>query len=85
MADRIVWNHEAIEQAEDSFADEALAIAKSMRGELAGKGDGYVAKLRRGKRGGRRYASLGTNGPKASANERRTNALLKAGGSHGRH
>lgn len=86
MANRIEWNHEALEAAEDEFADEAMriaekaaAIANAMRTRASIAP--YNVSERRGRKGGRRYAVVSADAPSTKADEARTNALQKAAGS----
>lgn len=86
MANQIKWNHDVLEQALDDFAEEALrkaekvkATADSMR-TRPGIAP-YNVNLRKGRKGGRRYAVVSADAPSTVANEARTNALNKAAGS----
>lgn len=86
MADRIVWDHDALERALDSFAEDAMAKAQSVKSAADAMRSRssiapYNVNLRTGRKGGRRYAVVSADAPSTVADEGRTNALNKAAGS----
>lgn len=84
--DRIEWDHNALEAILDDFAGEAMAMAEKAKAMADGMRDRsgiapYNVNLRRGSKGGRRYAVVSADAPSTVACEARTNALNKAAGS----
>lgn len=83
MANRLVWNHDAIGAVEDSLAPEALAKAQEIKASADAMRTRssvapYNAQLRMGSKGDRRYAVVSADARSTVANELRTNALSKA-------
>lgn len=78
-------NHSGIEAIEDSFAEMALSHAERIRARANGmRSEAGVAEfnasLRRGRKGGRRYAVVSADAPSTVKDNARNNILAKAMG-----
>lgn len=91
MANKIKWDHAALEAALDAFMPECVQMAEQIKARAdatlpkgaapfnVGTGTGPSKRYKQ-RPGGRHYAVVSANAPSTKAHVARTNALLKAAG-----
>lgn len=80
---RVELNRSGVEDIEDSFAEQCLSYATEIceRANAMRSSEGvaeFNVNLRRGRKGGRRYAVVSADAPSTKADDARNNILAKA-------